>query len=154
MPKPLRLVLGLLVIGGIGIQFIRPERLNPSTKAGADLGSITQLPAQVRGILERSCYDCHSNATRWPWYSAVAPASWLVAGDVNEGREHMNFSEWGTYPAGRRISRLEMIATEVDKGSMPPAAYLLVHRSAALSPEDRNALLAWADAALDSLTGK
>jgi hypothetical protein len=106
----------------------------------------------VQSILERSCFDCHSNRTRWPWYSNVAPASWLVARDVNEGRERLNFSEWGSYKQGKRVSRLEMMVAEVDKGEMPHKNYLLLHGEAALTEADKDTLCAWGEQLSDSLT--
>src|SRR6478752_3717270 len=72
-------------------QAIQIRRVNPPVTAEA------QLPAPVRDVVRRSCYSCHSNETEWPWYAYVAPASWLVGHDVNDGRRHLNFSEWGAY---------------------------------------------------------
>jgi hypothetical protein len=141
----------LILVGG-GIQLIRPDRENPPVDASKDLLTLSAAPEEIQAILRRSCYDCHSNQTRWPWYSAIAPVSWLTADDVHEGRKHMNFSEWGTYPRGRQISRLEMIGTEIDKSEMPPANYLLLHRDARLSEAEKDTLLAWVDAMSDSLT--
>jgi Haem-binding domain len=142
----------LILVGG-GIQLIRPDRENPPVDPSKDLLALSAAPEQIQAILRRSCYDCHSNQTRWPWYSAIAPVSWLTTRDVREGRKHMNFSEWGTYPRGRQISKLESIGSEVDKGEMPLEIYLLLHRDAALSKEEKDTLLAWVYAMSDSLTG-
>ncbi len=94
-------------------------------------------------IINRSCADCHSNRTVWPWYSSVAPVSWLVVHDVNEGRGELNFSEWGTYTARRRDRKLTEICNEVREGDMPGAAYALMHPQAKLSPADVNTLCEW-----------
>jgi len=149
----------ILKVGGIGlavllivIQFYRPERLNPAVDPAGDISAQVPVPPAVRSILERSCFDCHSNRTRWPWYSNVAPASWLVARDVTEGRERLNFSEWGSYKQGKRVSRLEMMIAEVDKGEMPLNNYLLLHGEAALTEADKDTLCAWAEQLSDSLT--
>src|SRR5882724_7218034 len=78
-------------------QFIRPAKTNPPIDQMLALESRTGVTPQVTAILNRSCTDCHSNKTRWPWYANVAPVSWLVIDDVNEARQDMNFSEWGRY---------------------------------------------------------
>jgi len=149
----------ILKVGGIGlavllvvIQFFRPERSNPAVDPAGDITAQMSVPPAVRSILERSCYDCHSSKTRWPWYTNVAPVSWLVAHDVNEGREHLNLSEWGSYKHGRRVSRLDVMINLVDKGEMPPKSYLLMHGDAALGEADKDILCAWAEQLSDSLT--
>ena len=143
-------VLGAVVVA-VGIQFVRPDRTNPPIDPARDIVRGASLPADVHAILERSCFDCHSNRTRWPWYSQVAPASWLVVDDVNEGRKHLNFSEWEGYKVGRRVSKLESLMGEVDKGTMPPRNYLLLHSEAALSSAERDLIVRWAEDLSDSL---
>ncbi len=140
-----------MVLAGAGIQFIRPERENPPADPAKDILAVSAAPEEIREILKRSCYDCHSYQTRWPWYSAIAPVSWLTAGDVREGREHLNFSEWGSYSRGRQIARLETMGSEIEKKGMPPAKYTLLHRDAVLSDAETEALLVWVDAMSDSL---
>ena len=91
----------VLILAVIGIQFVPVNRMNPPVTG--EIGA----PEKVMAILHRSCYDCHSNKTVWPWYSYVAPISWLVADDVHEGRRHMNFSEWNTYNTKRRNHKIK-----------------------------------------------
>jgi hypothetical protein len=95
-------------------------------------------------ILQRSCFDCHSNDTRWPWYSHVAPASWLVVWDVHEGRRHMDLSAWSGYPPDTRQKKLLDLVEVVQKGDMPLWYYLPLHSAARLSPDDVNAVVGWA----------
>lgn len=120
----------------LGAQVVPVERTNPPVVA--DVGA----PAPVRELLVRACYDCHSHETFWPWYSGVAPVSWLVARDVREGREELNFSRW---EAGSRgpSRRLRECAEELREGAMPPRPYLALHPEARLSPAEQEALLAW-----------
>ena len=135
-------VSGLIFVGlAIVIQLVPVDRSNPPVTA--DL----EAPPAVKEVLRASCYDCHSNETRWPWYSRVAPASWLVAHDVDEGRSHFNFSLWGTYETERRERLAAKIWQEIEAGEMPPKEYLLAHRDARLSDEDRAILEAWTAAA-------
>ncbi len=96
-PKIFRWVLIILACAVVVIQFIRPARTNPAIDPAQTIESRLQVSPQVAGIFDRSCNDCHSNKTRWPWYSNVAPVSWLVIGDVNDARSVMNFSQWGNY---------------------------------------------------------
>ncbi|MEN8145907.1 MAG: heme-binding domain-containing protein [Gemmatimonadota bacterium] len=102
------------------------------------------LPADVEPILRRSCYDCHSNETVWPWYSRVAPVSWLVAKDVAEGREYLNYSEWGRYDAERLAELMEETVEEIEEDEMPMPAYTWLHPDARLSDTDKRILTEWA----------
>ena len=126
-------------------QLIRPARTNPPIDSSKTIESRTTMPAEVANILKRSCRDCHSNATVWPWYSNVAPISWLLISHVNEGREHVSLSNWGDYSTADARKRLEEMCAEVREGEMPMSSYVLIHRSAALSDPDREALCAWTE---------
>ena len=104
-------------------------------------------PPEVRAILERSCFDCHSRETRWPWYAYVAPVSWLLARDVHEAREHMDFTAWDTYSEKERREHFEEIWEEVDEGEMPLWFYVPLHPEARLSQDDLTRLHEWTLAA-------
>ena len=127
------------------IQFVPVDQHNPPVEA--------EVPAspEVRSVLRRACYDCHSNETRWPWYSRIAPASWLIAHDVNEGREVLNFSTWNRLATKKRIHALHESWEEVEEGEMPPWFYLLPHPDARLSEGDRAALRDWSHSAVAQL---
>jgi hypothetical protein len=119
------------------IQFIPVRPGNPPVQGDFD------GPPQVRAILVRSCYDCHSDETRWPWYSRVAPVSWMVAHHVDEGREKLNFSRWRSLDAAGRRRLAGEIVEEVEKSAMPLPAYLLLHGDARLTGDDLRTLRAW-----------
>jgi hypothetical protein len=102
------------------------------------------MSAEVRAILVKACYDCHSNETRWPWYSRVAPMSWLVAYDVRKGREELNFSEWNRMAPKDRAEAREEVWEEVEEGEMPPWFYLPAHAEARLTPAEMALLREWA----------
>jgi hypothetical protein len=110
-----------------------------------------QPPPEVMSILERSCIDCHSNQTRWPWYSNLAPTSWLLVDHVNHARSHMNLSEWTKYETKDADELLEEICEETSKGAMPLPSYLLIHRSSKLSPQDVRTLCEWSKTARERL---
>lgn len=101
------------------------------------------LPAEVRALFLRSCYDCHSFETEWPWYSKVAPASWLIKREVDEGRAALNFSAWNRFTAQEQQELPDKIWDVVLSGKMPPAYYLLLKRDAKFSGRDMGILRAW-----------
>ena len=137
-PKSLLKILAALAAFGLVIQVVPMDRTNPPVQADLD------APAPVKAILRASCYDCHSNETVWPWYSRVAPVSWLVAQDVRSGRRHVNFSTWNRYDAGRRQAVVRRAVKEVQRGEMPPWYYTIKHPDGKLTPEKRAILEAWA----------
>jgi hypothetical protein len=129
-----------LGVAFLAAQLLRPERTNPASDPAASFEVVVKPPAPAAAVVKRSCSDCHSNETKWPWYSVVAPASWLVARDVREGRAHMNLSQWNIY--GPEMSRLRMkaICEEVTEGNMPPKYYTPLHRDSRLTAADVGAL--------------
>lgn len=126
-----------LVITLVVIQFIPVDRTNPPVE--------TEVPAtvEVQQVLRRACYDCHSNETIWPWYSRIAPVSWLVARDVREGREELNFSTWNRLTTKERIKALHESWETVEEGEMPLWFYIPTHSQSRLSVQDRSVLRAW-----------
>jgi hypothetical protein len=133
---------GLFIVA----QFFGPTKTNPPLDQAMTLQSSAHVTPQVASILDRSCNDCHSNNTRWPWYSNVAPVSWFVIDHVNEGRRDMNFSEWGRYDGRRRTGQLNQICQEVKSGAMPLGSYTPLHRGSKLTPDDVKTLCDWATA--------
>jgi hypothetical protein len=136
--KLLRIVGLLLLVAFVAIQFVPVERSNPPIER--DIGA----PPEVAAILRRSCYDCHSHETRWPWYAHVAPASWLLERDVREARRKLNFSTWNRYDSNRREHKLEEVVELTASGEMPLWFYVPLHPSAKLSEADLAVLHAWA----------
>jgi hypothetical protein len=126
----------VVVLLCIAIQFIQPNRINPPSNPASSFEAVANPGPEVAAIVRRSCYDCHSNNTIWPWYSHIAPVSWLVADDVKEGRTHLNFSEWGFYSPEISKTRLKEMCNEVKSGGMPLRMYTIIHSNASLSPED------------------
>ena len=132
--KMTRIALGFAVVL-VAIQLVPVSRTNPPVEASVE------APPEVIAILRRACFDCHSNETVWPPQAYVAPASWLVAHDVKEGREELNFSRWGT---GQAMRTAKELPKEVEKKDMPPFLYLIAHPGATLSAADRAVLTVWA----------
>jgi hypothetical protein len=122
----------------VAAQLVSPERSNPPIEEEVP------APAPVKAVLRESCYDCHSNETVWPWYSRVAPVSWLVAHDVNEGRAIVNYSAWNELAPETQAEMIHESWEHVEEGDMPPWSYLRLHRDARLSESDREILREWA----------
>jgi hypothetical protein len=132
-----RMIIIVLILILLVIQTIRVERVNPPVQS--DFEAKLEIKTLIRG----ACYNCHSNQTVWPWYSYVAPASWFVAHDVREGRENLNFSEWGALNAKSQGRTLAKIAHKVIEGEMPPWHYTVVHRQGSLTMTNRAQIWAW-----------
>lgn len=140
----------------VAAQFYRPERANPPVQPERSIHGKVQVPADVAAIFNRACDDCHSNGTKWPWYSQVAPVSWLVASDVRDGRRHVNFSDWNQldrrgHPKDTK-KQLEKICEQVNDGDMPITAYKLVHHDARLSAQEEKAICDWTKQEIQRLT--
>lgn len=136
----LYIVLILLVV----IQFIRPARNEGQADTPQDITHSVQVPAQVLTTLKASCYDCHSNHTVYPWYANIQPVGWWLSGHVNDGKRHLNFSEFGKYDQKRMAHKLEETAEEVEEGHMPMPAYTLIHTDTELSKQQAEELVTWA----------
>jgi hypothetical protein len=143
MKKILKWVAIILVAGFALLQFTNPPRTNPPVVR--DLAATNPPPAEITALLHAACYDCHSYETKWPLYSRIAPASWLVVGDVNEGRENFNFSDWPQDPSWI-AKRLQHIHNIIDSRDMPPPKYTMLHPEARFTEAQRKAILDWTDA--------
>ena len=120
-------------------QLVPVERINPPVTG--DLSA----PPRIEATLRRACYDCHSNETRWPSYSRVAPISWLAAHEVERGRKQINFSDWGEYYPATRKRKLQWTDRAIRQEAMPPWPYRILHPDAGLTEDDRAALERWID---------
>lgn len=116
-------------------QLIRPERANPPTDASRTIQAHVGTASGLVAVLDRACRDCHSNSTVWPWYTQIAPLSWLMASGVNEGRKAINFSEWASYPPDVQRTLLSVACQDATSGKMP-GLYTLVRPETKLSPQD------------------
>jgi hypothetical protein len=143
--KTLKIIAILLAIAFIAIQFKRPAFTNPPENPAETIESSINVPKDVEMILSRSCADCHSNRTNYPWYSKIAPASWLLADHIDEGRKELNISVWNTYETRKKIRKLDSICEEVQDGEMPLPSYLWIHWDAAMKPGDAATLCNWAN---------
>jgi len=144
LKKIVKIALIVIVAAFVAGQFIRPDFTNPSVNSTETLWASTDVPEDVHQVLLRSCSDCHSNETRYPWYSKITPSNWFLANHIAEGRREMNFSVWNTYKPDRKIRKLGELCEQVEHGAMPLPSYLWIHRNAVLSDNERTLLCNWA----------
>ena len=133
-------IIGAAVALFAALQFVAPERTNPPVRSDLD------APPDVNDLLRRACFDCHSNETRWAWYSRVAPFSWTIVHDVNEGRRRLNFSEWADYASDPETQKhkLHQIVESVARGDMAPWYYGVLHPEARLTHDQQALIIHWA----------
>lgn len=142
--------LGVVVVGA---QAIRPDRTNPPYVASESITAHVDVPADVLSMIESSCLDCHSHRTEWPWYSNIAPMSWLVAYHADHGRDYVDFDAWGSYSPYEQQDAFEEIAEVVSSGEMPLSVYLPLHPEAKLTDTQRARFAAWARLERDRVRG-
>lgn len=135
MSRRLKQAALVFVIVFVAAQLVRPERANPATDASRTIQAHVGTANELAAVLDRACRDCHSNGTVWPWYTQVAPLSWLMAYGVNQGRTAVNFSEWAGYPPERQGELLAEACQDVSQGKMP-GAYTMLHPETRLSAQD------------------
>jgi hypothetical protein len=144
-PKKARLKRSLIAFAIVMliIQLFRIDRSNSSVEPANDFVVVTSAPAEIKSILKTSCYDCHSNEVIYPWYTHIAPFSWWMKHHVNEGREELNFSEWGTYSSRRMDHKLKECVELIDENEMPINSYLWMHKDAKLTADQKEKLISF-----------
>lgn len=146
------LIVALVVF--IVLQFIRPPG-NQSMGASANaIETRYPVPPEIHALLRRSCYDCHSNNTAYPWYSYVQPIGWFLNNHISEGKKELNFDEFVSYPTFRQYRKFESIRQQVEDGKMPLPSYTIIHLSSALSPDDRGRIIQWVQAMEDTMKAR
>ncbi|MCF3107622.1 heme-binding domain-containing protein [Niabella sp. CC-SYL272] len=137
-----KIIIALLVLLGV-IQFFGAEKNRTAVVSENALEKHYAVPAHIQTLLRTGCYDCHSNNTEYPWYSKIQPVGWWLANHISSGKRHLNFDEFNTYPAKKKLRKLDEVTETVNKGEMPLTSYVLIHRKAKLSDVDRKEIEAW-----------
>lgn len=145
-----KIVIVLLVVLVI-IQFFRPAKNIATAKSANDITARIAVPADVQGILNKACYDCHSNNTRYPWYAEVQPVAWWLNGHIQDGKRHLNFSEFFSYPLRKQYKKLDETAEMVKEGEMPLKSYTLIHKDADLTQAEKEKLTAWTSSVMSNM---
>jgi hypothetical protein len=141
-------------IAFIVIQFVQPTHNNNIQVSDNDILKTVNVPDSIQAILKTTCYDCHSNNTTYPWYSNIQPMGWMMANHIKEGKEELNFSEFGNYSQRKQLSKLNGIANSIRDDIMPLPSYKLMHKQAQLSKNEKLLLINWAQQSKDSLSAK
>lgn len=129
----------------IVIQFFRPDKNMSTPDPAEDLLTVSPAPEPVAQLIRNACYDCHSNHTNYPWYSQIAPVSWYLQAHIKKGKEDLNASTYGSLDKADKIEMLVDLCEVVEAGTMPLGSYELLHKSARLSEEDKEAICAWSE---------
>ncbi len=138
----------------IVIQFIRPARNEGGQVLSTDITKSVNVPDKVLDVFKNSCYDCHSNTTRYPWYVNIQPMGWMMARHVNEGKLNLNFSDFGTYSKRKQANKLRAIAESINDGSMPISSYTVMHTDSKLSEQNKKMISDWVAQTRDSIDRK
>ena len=145
-----RAAIGLFVVL-VAVQFWHPARNEATAPGPNDINVKHPVPPRVQLLLQHACYDCHSNHTHYPWYASVQPVAWWLTKHVNDGKRHLDFSEFGAYTPKRAASKLSDLVNEVEEHSMPLKSYTWMHPEARLTPEEIKLITDWADGLQDEL---
>ena len=149
--KKLLLAIGIVFIA---IQFIQPAHNKSGQVLITDISKIVSISDSVQIILKNACYDCHSNSTNYPWYSNIQPIGWIMAKHIKQGKEELNFNEFGSYSPRKQLSKLNGIANSIKDDIMPLSSYKLVHKNAQLSTKEKTLIINWVQLLKDNLSVK
>jgi len=139
--KIAKIIALILLVGFVGIQFV-PTDLNQSdTVPKTDFLLVNNTSENISTLLQESCYDCHSNNTRYPWYNKVQPVAWFLENHIKDGKEELNFNDWDTYSNRRKNSKLKSIISQIKDDEMPLASYTLIHKDAELSKSEKTLII-------------
>ncbi len=150
--KPIKKIVLAVGILFIAIQFIQPAHNKSGQVLPTDFAKIYSLPASVEGILQNACYDCHSNNTNYPWYSNIQPMAWIMASHIKNGKEKLNFSDFGSNITRKQISKLKEIVNQIKDDEMPISSYKAMHKKASLTKEEKSLITDWMNKKAESLS--
>ncbi len=150
----IRKILLALLLAFIAIQFIQPAHNKSEQVLPTDFARVFVIPNNVQSVLQAACYDCHSNNTNYPWYSNIQPMAWMMTRHIKNGKDKLNFSDFGSYTIRRQISKLKGIANQLKDNEMPISSYKLMHKNARLTQEEKTLLINWFNAKADSLSNE
>ena len=147
-----KILIGLLVVL-VALQAFRPEK-NLSGDASKDISTLYPVPQDVQAILDRSCADCHTNKTNYPWYAEIQPVAWWLNDHVVDGKKHFNLNNFGNLRLAIQNHKLEECIEQVKEGEMPLESYTLIHTDAKLIENDKTLITNWAQGIMDTLKAR
>lgn len=134
------------------IQFVQPARNQSKQAVTAGIAMAVKVPDNVQAVLQNSCYDCHSNNTRYPWYATLQPGAWWMSSHISDGKEELNFDEFANYSKRRQLSKLKAMQGAIEDENMPLPSYTFIHRGAILSEKDKKLLKDWIEVSRDDIS--
>ena len=149
-----RRILLIIIIILIAIQFIRPAKNQSNDVLTSDISHVYTVPQNVSVILKKACNDCHTNNTLYPWYAHIQPVGWWLNHHIEEGKDELNFNEFGAYAVPRQYHKLEEVVEQVKEGEMPIWSYTLIHTNAKLTDEEKQTLINWAQGIRNTMKAK
>lgn len=139
--KIVKIIAIVLLVAFVGIQFIPTTRNHSEVVPKTDFILVNDVPNDIKNKLQVSCYDCHSNNTKYPWYNKVQPVAWFLQDHIKEGKAELNFNEWDDYSNRRKNSKLKSIINQIENGEMPLNSYTIIHGNAKLSESEKKLLI-------------
>ena len=153
MKKVTKIILAIVLFFFIAIQLYQPAlNVNKGQVDKTDFAKVYTVPANVQNIIQNACYDCHSNNTKNMWYSNIQPMAWMMKRHIDNGKEKLNFSEFGSISSRRQISKLKGIANQIKDDEMPLSSYKAMHKKANLTKEEKSLIMNWMNKTADSLS--
>jgi hypothetical protein len=149
--KYLKFALAIIGVALVAVQFVRPARNHTPPVPGAGIDSRFPVPGHVMQVFKRSCYDCHSDSTVYPWYAEIQPVGWWLNSHIEQGKRGIDFDRFSTYRPMRQYSKFRDIIEQLQKDEMPIGSYLFIHRYARLSPDEKEEIIRWSGAMMDSM---
>lgn len=150
--KWFRNILLFLLIVFAGMQLFQPDKNNNDIITSNNITSIVNVPDTVNKLLQVACYDCHSNNTNYPWYTNIQPIGWWLAKHIKDGKKHLNFSEFSSYPTKKQLKKLEEIKESQEEGWMPLSSYTWVHKDAKLDDAQKRLIIDWVDSSVAKIS--
>ena len=152
--KIIKNILLFLLAALVVIQFFHPKPNKSKGDQPHYIGNVFSVPEEVRFILAKACFDCHSNNTRYPWYSNIQPVDWWMTGHINNGKKGLNFDEYTSRSLRYRYNKMKDLIDQIKHGDMPLNSYTWIHKDAILTQPEKDKLINWANANMDTLKAK
>ncbi|WP_452600746.1 heme-binding domain-containing protein [Pontimicrobium sp. MEBiC06410] len=149
--KVLKIIAIILLIAFVGIQFMPVDYNQSNVTPKTDFMLVHNVPEPIQKRLRVSCYDCHSNNTKYPWYNKIQPIAWFLEDHIEEGKAELNFNEWDSLSNRRKVSKLRSIIKQIESGEMPLDSYTLIHKEAMFSESEKEEIISWITQLKDSL---
>ena len=149
--KYIKILVAILGIAFLALQFIRPAKNRAHLAPGNSIESRFPVPEHVMQVFRRSCYDCHSDSTVYPWYAEVQPFGWFLNSHIVDGKRHLDFDQFASYRPLRQYGRFKDIVDQLQDDEMPLPSYLFIHRYARLTPDEKDELVRWSGSMMDSM---